>query len=193
MSTANIVDTVIRHRRSVKPAQMNGQKVPDHLVQHFLEMADWAPTHGLTEPWYYRVYSGDRVKSFCQDHADMYRQAIPAEKFAMATYEKLLHNGDKVSHILAAAMKRGDNPKIPELEEIAAVAASIQTILLTATAHGVASFWSTGGITHHQAMKQYLELDDRDIVMGLIYLGYTDNSFTDGKWIKPNSEKWIWE
>ena len=37
-------------------------------------------------------------------------------------------------------MKRGDNPKIPEIEEISSVACAIQNICLTATAYGIGSF-----------------------------------------------------
>ena len=192
MSSALAVETTILHRRSIKPVQMNGNKIQDKLVDRLLEMANWAPTHGLTEPWFYIVYSGDKVKEFCAKHAQLYEESTPAEKYTEAAHDKILHNGDKASHILAVIMKRGDNPKIPEQEEMASTAASVQNILLTATAYGIASFWSTGGMTYNKAMKDFLQLRPQDRLMGFIFLGYSDLPFTDGRRKKSHDEKSQW-
>lgn len=34
---------------------MNGERVSDAEVQQILEAANWAPTHGKTEPWRFAV------------------------------------------------------------------------------------------------------------------------------------------
>src|ERR1041385_5599231 len=165
----SILSHIIQSRRSIKPAKMNGRKIPDEEVKEILKLANWAPTHGRTEPWRFIVYSGDKVKEFCHQHAELYKTYIPPEKFEQANYEKQLHNGDLASHIIIAIMQRGSSPKIPALEEIAATAIAIQNILLGATAAGIASFWSTGGMVHHAAMKDFLQLKKDDIVMSLLY------------------------
>lgn len=185
--------SVIRSRRSVKPGQMNGRKIDKAVIQQLIELADWAPTHAHTEPWHFIVYGGESVKEFCSDHANLYKTIAPADKFNTATYEKLLHNGDKVSHIIAVIMQRGDNPKIPVLEEIAAVSAAVQNILLGAEALGVAVLWSTGGLTHQPAMKQYLHLKEEDVLMGFLYLGYADDISKEGKRIVPLHQKIEWK
>jgi nitroreductase len=172
----SIIKDIIHQRRSSKPTRMNGKKIPDELVKEILELANWAPTHGRTEPWRFIVYSGENVKEFCRQHAELYRSKTPEENFNPATHDKLLHNGDLASHIIIAVMKRGSNPKIPAHEEICATAAAIENILLGATAAAVASYWSTGGMTHKPAMKEYLGLNDEDVVMGIIYLGFTGES-----------------
>ena len=192
MSDGNAIEKVIKQRRSIKPLLMNGKKVPDELVKNFLEMANWAPTHGYTEPWYFMVYSGDKVKEFCTDHANLYKEITPEDKFMSANYDKLLHNGDLASHILVAIMKRGTNPKITVLEEISATAAAIQNLLLSATANGVASFWNTGGLTFNPAMKNHLNLKADDQIMGILYLGYSDQPLAEGRRIKPMEEKVSW-
>ena len=192
MSDGNAIEKVIKQRRSIKPLLMNGKKVPDELVKNFLEMANWAPTHGYTEPWYFMVYSGDKVKQFCINHANLYKEITPEDKFMSANYEKLLHNGDFASHIIVAIMKRGSNPKITVLEEISATAAAIQNLLLSATANGVASFWNTGGLTFNPAMKNHLNLKADDQIMGILYLGYSDQPLAEGRRIKPMEEKVSW-
>ena len=187
-----IIADIIKNRRSIKPVKMNGKKIPDDQVKELLKLANWAPTHGRTEPWRFIVYSGNKVKEFCHQHAELYKAHTPAEKFEQASYDKLLHNGDMASHIIIAVMQRGDLPKIPALEEIAATAIAIQNILLGATAAGIGSFWSTGGMTHHPVMKDFLQLNEQDIVMSLLYLGYADEQM-EGKRQTEIEEKVIWK
>lgn len=168
------IQSIIQNRRTVKPNLLNGNKIPDAQVLEILELANWAPSHGLTEPWRFKVYAGEAVKTFCQQHADLYRQNIPAEKYMPEKFDKLAHMGDAASHILIGIMHRGNLPAIPVLEEIAAASCAIQNILLGATAAGIATYWGSGGMAYHPAMKAYLNLREEDLVLGIIYLGYSD-------------------
>lgn len=49
-----------------------GKRTPDEQIMQLLALADWAPTHGYTEPWRFVVFGGDKVKDFCQQHAQKY-------------------------------------------------------------------------------------------------------------------------
>lgn len=186
------ISQTIKLRRTTKPGKMNGQRIPDAHVRELLALADWAPTHGHTEPWRFQVYAGDKVASFCKAHAELYRQKTDPEKYLQEKYDKLYHMGDKASHVLVAYMHRGNLPKIPVLEEIAATSCAIQNLLLGATALGIASYWGSGGMAYHPAMKEMLHLREEDIVLGILYLGYSDESFIGGKRIVPLEEKVKW-
>jgi nitroreductase len=172
---------------------MNGNVIPDDTVNQLLSLAHWAPTHGRTEPWRFYVYGGESLKRFGADHADLYWQHTAEDKRQEATFEKLKHNVDNASHLVIAVMARGENVKIPYMEEVASVSAAIQNVLLGAAAMGIASFWSSGGMTHTQALKDYLQLQADDLVMGLIFLGYTDEPVKDGVRNTPVSEKIKWQ
>ncbi|GEP90150.1 Nitroreductase [Chitinophaga terrae (ex Kim and Jung 2007)] len=189
---ATTIDEVIISRRTVKPTNMNGQKIDNETIGELLQLADWAPTHGYTEPWYYVIFSGEKVQQFCNDHAELYRAQTPADKFLSGNYEKLKHQGDLASHVIAICVKRGNNPKIPVLEEIAAVACATENILLGATARGLASYWGSGGMTYHPAMHDYLGLGEEDQVLGFLYLGYTSEPVQAGRRLKPQAEKFKW-
>jgi uncharacterized protein involved in response to NO len=41
---------------------MNGEQVSDAEVQQILEAANWAPTHGKTEPWRFAVLARSTVQ-----------------------------------------------------------------------------------------------------------------------------------
>ncbi|HLY71921.1 MAG TPA: nitroreductase family protein, partial [Puia sp.] len=68
MINENVFDTVqlnllFQKRRSVFPEQyVAGKKIPDEIVMQLLENANWAPTHKLTEPWRFVVFSGEGLK-----------------------------------------------------------------------------------------------------------------------------------
>lgn len=188
----NTLQQLVTHRRSIKPSNFNGQKLKDEEVLQLIQLADFAPNHGNTEPWKFIVYAGNAVQEFCKQHAALYK-ASSGEQFMQSKYDKLATQGDKTSHIIIAVMERGALPKIPVWEEMAAASCAVQNILLGAESIGAAAFWSTGGMATSGELKSYLNLKDEDAVIGLLYLGYADNS----SFIKPRHKsietklKWI--
>ena len=183
---------VIRRRRTVKPDRMNGRVIPDNVIPELLEAADWAPTHAHTEPWRFIVFDNSMVKVFAKRHADLYRLHTSEGAFTQQKYDNLVKLGDNVSHIIVAWMKRIANHKIPEIEELAATSAAIQNLLLTATSLGIASFWSTGGLTHNPVFKKEFDIGDEDSILGIIYLGYSDEPQKHGNRLIPLTEKVEW-
>jgi nitroreductase len=192
MDNFNSLQDIIHNRRSIKPALFNGKKITDDTINSLLKLADWAPTHGRTEPWRFIVFSNTAVTKFCADHAELYKANTPEDKFTSAKYEGLIHMADKSSHIIAVYMKRLPEAKIPVIEDIAATAAAIQNILLGAQALGIAVLWSTGGMVHHTACKQYFGLAEEDKMMGILYMGHTDDPAKEGKRNIPMEEKVSW-
>jgi nitroreductase len=186
----NTISDIIKGRRSVKPFMMNGGKIPDGQVQSLLELADWAPSHALTEPWRFIVYTNPA--DFCHQHAELYKQNTPDIEFIQGSYDNLYTQGDKVSHVIVTVMQRGNLAKIPVFEELAATAVAMQNILLGATALNIASFWNTGGMVLKPAMHSFFNLRDEDQVMGVIYLGYADE-YPKGVRKVPLSEKVVWK
>lgn len=191
MNNFETVAANIRNRRSTKPAVMNGQRIDDALILQLLELADWAPTHAMTEPWRFVVYAGEHLKKYVADQAGLYKRYTPVEKFILSKYNNLLELGQTLSHIIVVYMHRGHNPNIPELEEICATAAAVENMLLGASALGIAALWSTGGMTYSQQLKDYLQLEEKDVTIGQLYLGYSD-TVKDGTRAVPLANKIRW-
>jgi nitroreductase len=183
---------LISERRTIKPAHFNGEKVSESQIQHLLAMANWAPTHKFTEPWRFIVFTPERVQGFCLEHAALYKAHTPAERFEEATFDKLLHMGDKASHIIVAYNQKTPGDKLPEWEEWTATACAIQNVLLAAQAEGIAVFWSTGGMMSKPAFKTWLGLQETDFPMGVFYLGRSDEP-AKGVRKTPIEDKTRWE
>jgi nitroreductase len=193
MTEMETLKKIISGRRTTKATAMNGKKIPDDQVRELLALADWAPTHGRTEPWRFIVYTGEALKRFGWEHAELYLAHTPEDKLNPDTPNKLMAATEKPSHLVVAVMKRGENPKIPAIEEIAAASAAVQNVLLGAEALGISAIWNTGGMSHKKAFKEYLGLEEEDIVLGLIYMGYTDEPKREGKRNIPLEDKVKWQ
>lgn len=185
------INHLIRHRRSVYPDQYSGKEIDRQIVEQILENAIWAPTHGLTQPWQFFVFSGDKKRELAQIQADLYKKNTPTEKFSQEKYDKFFRTHSLASHIIAICMKRQTTQQIPEIEEIAAVACAVQNMYLTATAYGIGAYWSTGGMTFMEEAKEFFGLSEYDRLMGFFFLGDIAKPSPDSQRI-PMQEKVFW-
>jgi len=165
-----MINSLIRNRRSTFPKQFDpGEKIPDEIVMQVLENATWAPNHGQTEPWSFVVFTGDGLKKLAEFQSDLYRRE--STDFKEDKFEKLKKQPLTASHVIAICMKRSVARKIPEIEEIEAVACAVQNMYLTITAYGIGGYWTTGGVTYLESAKEFFGLNAEDKLLGFFYLG----------------------
>lgn len=163
---------IIQNRRSVYPYQFeNDKKIPDEIILQILENANRAPTHKLTQPWRFTVFSGKGLQTFADLQTEIYTK-YAGENFKEKKLKNLKEYPLMSSHVIAVAMKRTTNINIPEQEEIIATACAIENIYLSVTAYGLGGYLSTGGITYIEEAKSYLDLLPQDKLIGFFYLGY---------------------
>lgn len=186
------IDHLIQTRRTVKPEKFSERPVEDSIVERMLENANWAPTHGFTEPWRFWVFKGDGRYRLANFHANLYKTEKTEETFKESAHKKLYERPLMASHIIAIGMKRGDNPKIPEIEEIEATACAVHNMWLTAAAEGVGAYWNSGGMTYHEQMKTFFDLGSADRMLGFLYLGYPSNQWPKGKRTSEIADKTQW-
>ncbi|GAB4552031.1 MAG: hypothetical protein Tsb0014_46050 [Pleurocapsa sp.] len=146
-----------------------------------MENGNWAPNHGLTQPWRFKVFTDSGLEKLANFQADLYKEVTAQEKFNPEKYERMKTNLLKSSHVIVICMKRQKSEKILEIEEIEAVACSVQNMALTASAYGICSFWGSGGITYSDELKDFLGLEAKDRCLGYLYLGYSDNPTTKSR------------
>ena len=167
---------LIRRRRTIKPERMSDKPIEKLHLASILENANWAPTHGLTEPWRFTIFTGDAREALGDLLQEIYLDITPGDGFRADKYEKLSTNPLKAPVVIAVGMKRQESGKIPEVEEIEAVACAVQNMHLTASAMGLGGFWSTPPVCDTPAFRKYLGLEGKDDrCLGLFYLGWPED------------------
>ena len=152
-STKEMASSLISSRRSIMPKDLSGEKVSREEVETILEAANWAPTHHRSEPWRYVVIEGregimsylDLVETwYCDNKEDIPDQEYDTFLTKLQSLKSVWP--EKVSHLIMITMVRQTlpNKKLPEWEEISAVACSVQNLHLSVTSiPGLAGFWSS--------------------------------------------------
>lgn len=166
------VHQLIQGRRAVYPQQYIDKEIPEGVIWKILENANWAPTHKLTEPWRYKVIKGGALKKFGIFMAEKYRSLNQMETFSVAKYEKLKMNPQKSGAMIAICMQRDERGRIPEWEEIASVAMSVQNMWLTCSAYGIGAYWSTPELLEY--FGEFEPLAEGERCIGLFYMGYAE-------------------
>lgn len=163
---------LIKDRRSIKPEAFSERPVHREIVESVLNSAIWAPTHGMTQPWRFKVFREAGLNKLGEAITDIYTRTTPESQFRQEKLDKLVARTNTVSVMIAVCMERDPKDHIPEIEEIEAVACSVQNMMLHCTAHGLGSFWSSPKLCYTDDMREYLKLGPNDRCLGLFYIGY---------------------
>lgn len=175
------ITEVIRHRRSITPEQYSDRKVHREQVELILTNATWAPTHGMTQPWRFKVFMGEGLKKLGDFLPELYKVKSTPEQYKQAKYDRIKERPAKTSVMILVCMDRDKSGKIAEIEETEAVACAVQNMMLTCTAYGLGCFWSSPKFIYTQEMNDFLKLDEQDKCLGIFYLGYPQ-----GEWPKSH-------
>lgn len=163
------VNDLIHSRRSVFPPVFTEQPIPREVIQQLVENANWAPNHRHTEPWRFHIFRGEARTRLADFLAEAYTLSTSETTFSETKREKTRKNVLRSDTILVIILQRDPEEKVPEWEEIAAVAAAVQNLWLTATAYGLGGYWSTPGTL--PALTDWLGLPTGQRCIGLFYLG----------------------
>ncbi len=187
-NTAEIINKTIRGRRSIFPPSYIQKEIPVEIIETILENANYAPTHRLTEPWRFMVFRGDSRQKLAHFFMERYKSITAPEAFSQARYEAA---GEKVmkSDCVIVINMEVHTDKVPEWEEVAAVACAVQNMWLTATAHDIGAYWSSPGVL--DLLGEYLELPENQKCLGMFFMGYHQAPETAAR-RTPIENKVIW-
>ena len=170
MDKIEVLDKAIMERRSVYPHMFNDEKVPDTLIAQVLEMAKYAPSHRLTQPWRFTIITGAARQRLSTYLGNYYTRNTPKDKYSEIKYKKTIAKPLQSSHIIAICLKRDEEESVPEWEEIASLAMAVQNIWLSLSARGIGCYWSTPKSMVRE--NKFLELEQSVRCLGIMYVGY---------------------
>lgn len=182
---------LLKKRRSIKPAFYTSEKVSEDIILEMLQNAVLAPTHGLTQPWKFFVFTDSGLIQLAEFLSTLYKNTTAAEKFNEQKFQKIKTGILKASHVILIGMQRQASEKIAEWEEMCAVACAVHNMHLTATAYHIGAYWSTGSMSTHAETKTFLGLTEKDKCLGMFFIGNYTGEIADPGRISAE-EKTIW-
>ena len=150
MEATTVTSTVdvIRTRRSVAQAKLVDGPALDHReVVEAVESARWAPNHKRTEPWRFYLLDDDRKERLANLWGEQLERTGSAPERASAKRDDWA-NAPGV--VIVTSTSRPEADEVMRLEDYAATACAVQNLCLHLWSKGVATKWSTAGVTEHE-------------------------------------------
>lgn len=166
------INDLVKDRRTIYPKDFSDRIVHKEIIENIIRNATWAPNHGLTQPWRFKIYTGKGTQRLGDVLAKLYTEQTPQEEFKQRKLDNWLNRPKQSTAVIALNVELGLNERIPAIEEKLAMACAVQNMMLTATAYGIGSFWSTGKMVYTPAMAAALNLPANYECLGFLYLGY---------------------
>lgn len=166
------ISEIIQNRRATPPRMLVKKPVDKEVISQLLENANWAPNHKKTEPWRFKVYTGEAKAELALKCGDILREK-QASGYEVATekiekFETTLRN---VPVAIAIVLQLDRAKRLPEWEEVAAVSMAVQNMWLTATEMGFGAFWATPGFM--ELFTGLLGIEEGQRALGFFYVGET--------------------
>lgn len=153
---------------------MTAERPTREQIEHILEAATHAPNHHNVQPWKFVVLAGKARETLgeimAQSLVARLEGSSSEQAQALITKErgKLLRS----PVVIVVASEAPRLPKIVEMENIQAVAAAVQNMLLTAEEMGLAAMWRTGDAVYNPHVKEWLGLAADEQIVAFLYLGF---------------------
>lgn len=163
---AKLFDSIERRASAVR-LQAPG---PDaEQLQRILRAGVRAPDHGRLSPWRFVVMEGDARTVLADALVNLQQRKAPDS--AAVALEAERAKAFRAPTIVAVAARVNRAHKVPEIEQVMAVAAGVENMLLIAAALGFGSMWKTGGAAYDAGVKTALGLAADDHIVAFLYLG----------------------
>mgnify|MGYP002382269741 CR=1 FL=1 len=149
-----------------------GAPLPRPRVDALLDLARWAPTHRLHQPWRFTALDQAGIASlrdFLAANPAIGNWPDPAK--GPAKLAKLIGRLPTLGALVQVTWKRHADPVV-DLEDHAAAAAAVQNVLLGAEADGLAAYWSSSAALRHVETLRWFGIDpEAEGFLGCLWLG----------------------
>ncbi|WP_026858599.1 nitroreductase family protein [Jeotgalicoccus psychrophilus] len=188
------ITEAIQTRRSIKIFKDN-EPVSKEIVEQLLQAAIMAPNHHHTEPWKFFVLQGDGRLPLSRIMGEWAKTRVddPASEAGQKRIEKLSAKPLVApTAIVVALSPKAGNDKAIYIEDVSAVSAAVQNMLLEAHGLGLGAIWKSGPAYYAEPVKKYFELSEEEEILGVIFVGEPDMKKIPEAKRMPFEEKTVW-
>ncbi len=189
--TAQRLLDLLKHRRSFALKELTADVIDPSYIELMLEAANWAPSHGQTEPWRFTVFSGTGRAELGHAFAEAYQLITPPEKFDANGHKAQADRVWQASVWISLGLTPHPTANMPMWEEMSAVAAAVQNMHLMGSALNLACKWTSGAVVRHDSVTQFVGLQPPSQLLGFLYVGQPALAWPQGA-RQPVAEKVRW-
>jgi nitroreductase len=146
--------------------------VPRALIEKLLDAAVQAPNHYKVRPWRFVVLTGEGRNRLGDVMAASQQARHP--EFPVEAFDKCRALPLRAPVVIAVGVDKPSEAKVLDIENVCAVAAAIQNLLLAAQAMGLGAKWRTSEWARDPMVKEFLGFEPDQHIIGFIYIGYPE-------------------
>lgn len=163
---------IIKRRRSI--GKMTEERPTREQIERLLEAATHAPNHHKVQPWKFIVLAGNAREELGAVMAESLAKRLEetSSDKAQAILKKERSKLLRSPVVIVVVAESPNQPKVLEIENIEAVAAAVQNMLLAAEEMGLACMWRTGDAAYDPRVKFWLGLEPKEHIVSFLYVGY---------------------
>lgn len=177
--TAARLRNAIASRRSFSLKDLSPEPIDLALVEQLLDAANWAPSHGKTEPWRFVVYSGNARRIVSDAFGAAFRLLNPQQPVDSAGERAQRDRVWQAPVWIALGMH--PDPKMPEWEELIAFGCAVQNLHLMASALGLAGKWTSSACALHPHVAEVVGFAPETRLFGFFYVGLPAVPWPEGR------------
>lgn len=163
--------------------------VPREIIEKLLSAAVQAPNHYKVRPWRFVVLTGEARNKLGEVMAASQMDRHP--DFPQAAFDKTRSLPLRAPVLIAAGADKPSEEKVLEIENVCAVAAACENLLLAAQGLGLGAKWRTGEWARDPKVKQFLGFAPDQHIVSFLYIGYPE--FTPEPRERPSFEdRTVW-
>lgn len=163
--------------------------LPRETIEKLLSAAVQAPNHYKVRPWRFVVLTGagrDKLGDVMAASQSDRKPDLPQEAF-----DKIRAIPLQAPVVIVVGADKPSEEKVIEIENVSAVSAACQNLLLAAHGLGLAAKWRTGGWARDAKVKEFLGFEADQHIVGFIYIGIPE--FTPEPRERPSFEdRTVW-
>lgn len=160
----------ILSRQSARAVTLKEPVPTGQDLAEILQAGMTAPDHGALRPWRFKIIEGDARLRL----GDVFAEALILREpnSDKAALDAIRSKPLRSPLIVAVAAEITENhPKVPPEEQVIAAACAAQNFMLAAHAAGWGAILLTGWTAHDPMVRQALGFQEKDRLIGWIYMG----------------------
>jgi nitroreductase len=162
------VFTAIYERQSI--GHVKPDPVPRELIEKILAAGVQAPNHYKVRPWQFIVLTGHSRERLGEIMAQSLHKRNPDANDD--TLGKERHKPLRAPVLIAVGVHRPGLEKVLDIENVVAVSAAIQNMLLALHPLGLEGMIRSGDPVNDPRVKDFLGLAHDQHLLGFLYIGY---------------------